>query len=157
MKCEEIRRKLSAFSDNELNQEESELVREHLKECTGCAEELQAMSSVWGFVETAEGIEPSPYFWTKLSARIVQQEREKARPWSFWKRLIPSPVPIAAAMALVLGLLVGTFVGRSLYPNGFHANEQDTAEALALTSFDDMPTGSLGDAYFSLLYEGGDQ
>jgi predicted anti-sigma-YlaC factor YlaD len=157
MKCEEIQRKLSAFLDNELKEEEARLIREHLKECTGCAEELRAVSSVWDFVETAEGIEPSPYFWTRLSAKIARQEKERSLRWGFWRKWIFNPIPVAAAAALILGLLLGHFVGRTLYPNGSLANAEATAEALALTTFDDMPSGSLSEAYFSLLYEGEEQ
>ncbi|UCE19849.1 MAG: anti-sigma factor [Gemmatimonadota bacterium] len=157
MKCEEIQRKLSAFIDKELKQKDAKLIREHLNKCTGCAEELRAISSAWDFVETAEGIEPSPYFWTKLSARIDEQTTQRAERWSFVKRLFPKPIPIFAAAALVLGVLLGNFVGRMLYPNGSYMNTNGTAEALALNTFDDLPSGSLGEAYYSLLTEGGEQ
>ena len=153
MKCEEIKRKLSAFLDNELKEEDMRLIRDHLKECKMCAEELQAINSVWNFVEKAEGLEPSPYFWTRLSARIAQQEKEKTFRWNFLRRLISNPIPVAAAAALVLGLLLGNFVGRMLYPNGSYTN--GTAEVLALNTFDDLPSGSLADAYYSILTENG--
>ena len=70
------------------------------------------------------------------------------------KRLFPKPVPIFAAAALVLGLLLGNFVGQMLYPNEYYVSNNGTADALALNTFDDLPSGSLGEAYFSLLYEG---
>jgi len=77
MKCEEIQKKLSALIDNELKEEEVSLIREHLKECQGCAEELRAINTAWDFMGTAEEMKPSPYFWTRLSATIAQQEQEK--------------------------------------------------------------------------------
>lgn len=157
MKCEEIQKKLSALIDNELKEEEVSLIQEHLKECQGCAEELRAINTAWDFMETAEEMEPSPYFWARLSATIAQQDQEKILRWSFWRKLISNPIPVAVAAALILGLLLGNFVGRSLYPNGSYANSNGTAEALALNTFDDLPSGSLADAYYSILTEGGEQ
>ena len=155
MKCEKTQKKLSSFIDNELKEEEIRFIREHLKKCQECAEELRVLSTAWDFMGAAEELEPSPYFWTRLSATIAQQEEEKALRWSFWRKLISNPIPVAAAAALILGLLLGNFVGRTLYPNGSYANNNETAEALALNTFDDLPSGSLADAYYSLLTENG--
>jgi predicted anti-sigma-YlaC factor YlaD len=157
MKCEEIQKKLSAYQDNELGQKETELVRRHLSECRACAEELRALNSAWDFLQTAEVTEPAPYLWTRLSARIAAQGEQRGFISKLWKKLIANPVPAFTAAALVLGLLFGNFVGRTLYPNGYHTNGETTAEALAINSFDDMPSGSLSEAYYSLLSEGGER
>jgi predicted anti-sigma-YlaC factor YlaD len=155
MKCEQIQKKLSAFIDDELNKGEVGLIREHLKTCRECAEELQALGSVWDFMETGEEVEPSPYFWTRLSAEIASREKERSLRWGFWRKLFSNPIPVAAAVALILGLLLGNIVGRMLYPNGSYLNSEATADVLALNTFDDMPAGSLSDAYYSLLTENG--
>ncbi len=157
MKCEETKRKLSAYQDNELSQEETERIRRHLSKCRACAEDLQAINLAWDFLQAGETIEPAPYFWTRLSARIAEQEKGRGFASKLWKKLIANPVPAFTAAALVLGLLLGNFVGRTLYPNGHAAAAEATAEALAINSFDDMPSGSLSEAYYSLLTEGGEQ
>lgn len=159
MKCQDIQRELSAYLDNELKGEEADLIRGHLGRCLACAKELRGLSLVWNFVEKAEGAEPSPHFWATLSAKISHQQKEEtALRWGFWKRLIPTPVPVAAAAVLALGLMLGNFLGRTLYPNGSYSrNSEEIFETLVLNAFDDMPSGSLGDAYFSLLSEGEEQ
>jgi anti-sigma factor RsiW len=157
MNCEQIQNTLSAFIDNELKDEEIRRIREHLKQCPGCAEELKSLSTAWDFMGAAEEMEPSPYFWTRLSAEIAQQEKERSLRWGFWKRLLANPIPVAAAFALILGLLLGNLVGRTLYPNGSYANSNGTAEPLALNTFDDLPTGSIADAYYTVLLEGGER
>ena len=155
MTCKQVQKKLSAFIDNELNQERANLIHEHLKDCPKCAEELEAINSVWDFMETGEQVEPSPYFWTRLSAEITHREREDRLKQNFWRKLLSNPVPLAAAAALIVGLIFGNFVGKALYPTEVYANGNGPEEALALNTFDDLPSGSLGEAYYSLLSENG--
>lgn len=157
MKCEELQKKLSAYQDRELSQEEAERVRQHLSKCRACAEELRAMSAAWDFLGTGEAVEAVPYFWTRLSARIDAEGERGSSLSKLWRRLGANPVPVFTAAAIVLGLLFGNFVGRALYPNGHYAAAEATAEALAINSFDDMPSGSLSEAYYSLLSEGGER
>ncbi len=102
-------------------------------------------------------MEPSPLFWTVLSNKIEKHEEKAALKWDLWKRLVPSPVPLAAAAVLVIGLFLGNTIGQIIYPNGSYSSSDEIYEALVLNTFDDLPSGSLGDAYASLLFEGEEQ
>ena len=50
--CEEAFRRLDDYLDRELSSEETELVREHLEICAGCAREFNFESSVLHEVRT---------------------------------------------------------------------------------------------------------
>ena len=87
-------------------------VRAHVDECAGCREELAELRATMELMDTWEAPEPSPYFLTRLDARM-REERATA-PASWLERLRarmtygPSMhVRPLAAMALTVVLLVG--------------------------------------------------
>lgn len=93
-------------------------VREHVKECERCRGELEELQAVMALLDSWKGPEPSPFFLSRLEAR-VREEREAA-PAGWWSRLrarmMYGPglqVRPLAAMALTMILLVGggTYLG----------------------------------------------
>jgi hypothetical protein len=87
-------------------------VRKHVAECDGCRRELEELKATMGLMDTWKAPEPSPFFLTRLSAR-VREERQSA-PAGWFARLKASFVygprshmkPLAA-MAMTVVLLVG--------------------------------------------------
>jgi hypothetical protein len=93
-------------------------VRTHVAECDRCRAELEGLRATMDLLDTWEGPEPSPYFLTRLDARI-REERE-AEPAGWFARLRariaygpPTHVRPLAAMALTILLLLGggTYLG----------------------------------------------
>ena len=87
-------------------------VRAHVEECAGCREELAELRATMELMDGWEAPEPSPYFLTRLDARM--REERAAVPASWLERLRarisygPSMhVRPLAAMALTVVLLVG--------------------------------------------------
>jgi anti-sigma factor RsiW len=87
-------------------------VQSHLAGCDRCRRELDELRAAMALLDTWEGPEPSPYFLTRLKARL-REERE-AEPASWFARLRASfaygsatHVRPLAAMALTAVLLVG--------------------------------------------------
>lgn len=95
-------------------------VRLHVAECEDCRQELAELESAMRLLEEWQAPEPSPYFLTRLEARM-REEREAA-PAGWLARLRASLVygprmhvrPLAA-MALTILLLLGggTYLGIS--------------------------------------------
>jgi hypothetical protein len=87
-------------------------VKTHVAECEGCRKELEELRATMSLMDTWTAPEPSPYFMTRLNARM-REERE-APPQGWFQRLRariaygPSmhARPLAA-MALTVMLLVG--------------------------------------------------
>lgn len=107
MKCDEIRERMPdvAAGFSETTAEESK----HLAGCTACAENLNAMRSTMALLDEWQVPEPSPYFDTRLQARL-REEMAKPQPgwlaaWLHWFR---RPV-MAAALTVALGVGVGVF------------------------------------------------
>ncbi len=79
---------------------------QHLRQCSSCAAELAALRGTLALLEHWEAPEPSPYFETRLFARLREEKARAApRAWFGWAR--------KPALAVALTLLVVT--GFSLY------------------------------------------
>ena len=94
-------------------------VRAHVAECAHCSKELAELQATMALLDTWKGPEPSPYFLSRLDARM-REERASLRPASWIARLRarlaygPSMhVRPLAAMALTVMLLLGggTYLG----------------------------------------------
>jgi hypothetical protein len=87
-------------------------VQTHVDGCEGCRRELDELRAAMALLDTWESPEPSPYFLTRLKARL-RQERA-AEPAGWFARLrarfvygAGTQVRPLAAMALTFVLLVG--------------------------------------------------
>jgi len=91
---------------------EAAAIEEHLRECAGCREMVEAQRDLWQTLDAWKPIEVSPDFDARLYARISQ---EQAAPW--WRRMWQLPAPLffskpassvaaVAAVAAVLTLIV---------------------------------------------------
>ena len=87
-------------------------VKTHVAECESCRKELEEMRATMGLMDAWTVPEPSPYFMTRLGARM-REEREAPR--QSWLQRIrarfaygpPMHARPLAAMALTVLLLVG--------------------------------------------------
>ena len=87
-------------------------VRTHVAECASCREELEALRATMGLMDSWTAPEPSPYFMTRLNARM--REERDAPPQGLFQRIraryVYGPSMHArplAAMALTVMLLIG--------------------------------------------------
>ena len=91
-------------------------VRDHVEECAGCREELAELRATMELMDGWEAPEPSPYFLTRLDARMREERATAPASWpESWiarlrARMTYGPsmhVRPLAAMALTVVLLVG--------------------------------------------------
>jgi anti-sigma factor RsiW len=113
MKCENIREELMevVLSGSEMASPE---VREHLRNCAACAEQLVSFKRTMALLDEWQAPEPSPYFISRVRARARGEAAAQPSGWLAWLR---RPVVAAAAMVLVgigVSLLeVGNFQDRN--------------------------------------------
>src|SRR5947209_13472972 len=84
-------------------------VTKHLNACTGCATKLDEFRSTMALLDEWQAPEPSPYFDTRLKARLrEEQTKAPARAWLQWVRR-----PAFALVATVLLVASATvYIGR---------------------------------------------
>jgi anti-sigma factor RsiW len=78
-------------------------VQEHLRSCAACARELASFRETMTLLDDWQTPEPSPYFGSRLRARVREEASVQSAGWLAWLR---RPV-VAAAAALLIGVGVG--------------------------------------------------
>ena len=113
MKCENIREEIMETLLGGPKAASPE-VQEHLRSCAVCAQELASFRQTMALLDEWQTPEPSPYFGSRLRARVREEAAAQPAGWLGWLR---RPVVAAAAMVLVgvgVSLLeVGSFQDRN--------------------------------------------
>jgi hypothetical protein len=102
MNCNEVRELLPDLAAG-IDAETPE-VEKHIAACAGCAAKLQGFRQTMALLDEWQAPEPSPYFDTRLQARL---RVEMARPSAGWLHFLRRPV---WAMALTAVLAACAFV-----------------------------------------------
>jgi anti-sigma factor RsiW len=85
-------------------------LQEHLESCPACATELTSLRRTMTLLEEWQTPEPSPYFNTRLRARLREQAAAPAASWLAWLRRPVMAGVAAVLIALGVGMLeVGRF------------------------------------------------
>jgi anti-sigma factor RsiW len=155
MNCRQIRKKLTAFQDRELNADERALVSMHLLSCPSCRSVYADMEEVWQSLKGIDEIEPSPGFYRHLYWKIHTPATDHQRQWFPWfLRLFPANVFTLAL--LLIGLVLGAFLGDAIVTEGPWSIKNQTRYSQTLRDFDSfkvfapLPPGTLGDSYIRM-------
>ncbi len=155
--CPQVKRRLSAFLDNEVSEKEKFYISEHLKSCVNCQNDLERLSEVSGLLDLVEEVEVSPYFMVRLRQRIAEEKSKRVvwLPLLEWRKRIF--VPVGIALLFFIAVLGGNYLGHWLNQRVEKAVElnEEVANVAGITSLEDFSEGSLVDAYAGLLAEGG--
>ena len=86
-------------------------VRAHLKSCAACAEQLRALQATMAVLDEWQAPEPSPYFDSRLQARLREERRQAEQPrgvlaWLGLRWQQTAAVALAAAMAVGIGFYI---------------------------------------------------
>ncbi|HSB74551.1 MAG TPA: hypothetical protein VLC12_02815 [Terriglobales bacterium] len=107
----------------------------HLRECTQCATQLQNLRRTLAVLEEWQTPEPSPYFDTRLQARLREEMAAPAAGWLGWLR---KPA-LAASLAALL------FLGASLFLNTQSLNNSPSAVTSWEMNVTAQPGTAVGD------------
>jgi predicted anti-sigma-YlaC factor YlaD len=100
MKCTEIRELLPELATGVAAPPE---VHEHVRSCANCAGMLDEFRKTMALLDEWQAPEPSPYFDTRLHARLREEATQPAARWFAWAR---RPVlAVSLGLALVAGAL----------------------------------------------------
>ena len=99
MTCHEIRESMPDLAAD-MNPATAEM-KNHLQACADCAGKLAALRQTMALLDEWQAPEPSPYFDTRLQARLREEIAKPAASWVQWWR---KP---ALALSLGLAMIVG--------------------------------------------------
>ena len=97
MKCDEIKEMMLDVASGA--GEATPVMNEHLLGCAACSSKLAEMRQTMALLDEWEAPEPSPYFDTRLAARMREERAKPQR--SAWLSWFRAPA-LAGALALVL-------------------------------------------------------
>ena len=152
MNCRHIQKKLTAFQDGELNADERVIVSTHLQSCPSCRSVYDDMEEVWQSLNMIDEIEPSPRFNRDLYWKLHTSANQHQRQWFPWfLQLFPTPVVTIAI--LLVGVLLGAFLGNSIVTVKPWSIRNQTSYSQTLRdvdffkAFDPIPPDTLGNSY----------
>ncbi len=100
MRCSEVKEKLNAFADHELDENQSSEVQDHLKTCSACQQELSDILSVNAFLNDFEVDAVSD----SLVNKVLSQTSGSRRKIHIFTRL-------AVAASVMIAMLGGVYFG----------------------------------------------
>jgi anti-sigma factor RsiW len=153
MECSRIKKRLSAYLDGEVSEDERITISEHLGQCDACQKELTSLSKVVDVLGRIEEMEVPPYFMTRLK----QQVRAQVKPKPFFQRIRSMVLSAATAIAVVVSILAGSQMGRTIYQaitQTTELNQAVTGDVFGVGAFEEFPVGSLSDIYNELITGG---
>jgi predicted anti-sigma-YlaC factor YlaD len=111
MNCNEIREllpDLAAAAGMRSSTPEPE-VEKHIASCAGCAAHLRDLQKTMALLDEWQAPEPSPYFDTRLQARLREEMARPAAGWLNWLKWVRRPAWAMSLAAVVFAgaLLVG--------------------------------------------------
>lgn len=135
MKNKCIHKDLIFYLDNELSDEKRRDLEKHLEGCADCRGFLAFLQEGMQVIEKEKNPEPSPYFFTRLSARMDKKPAFKPQAWP-----IRLAQPAIFSLFLVFGIYGGLQLGRNASSGTIH---QTTSGGIQLMNdFDSEPIES---------------
>ncbi len=113
MNCNELNDRLLDIAGGALP---NSAAQQHLDTCDACAEKLAGMVQTMALLDEWKAPEPSPYFDSRLRARLRDEQAAPARSWFDWLR---KPA-LAAAMGALLVAGATLVKDRGTSPAGEH-------------------------------------
>jgi predicted anti-sigma-YlaC factor YlaD len=100
MKCNDIREMMPdlAAGRNAATPE----VNDHIHSCAGCEENLKQLRQTMALLDEWQAPEPSPYFDTRLRARVREEAAKQPVGWFQWMRR--PALAVSLALVMVVGI-----------------------------------------------------
>lgn len=102
MKCDEIRELMPDLAAR--LEPATPDINEHLRACAGCADRLEELRKTVALLDEWQAPEPSPYFNTRLQARLREERAKQAGGWLAWARKPALAIALVTVMAASVSL-----------------------------------------------------
>lgn len=135
MKTKCIHKDLIFYLDNELSEEKRSVVEKHLEECADCRSFLAFLQNEMLVIEKEKNPESSPFFFTRLSARL--DERPQFKLQGLWVRFAQ---PAFFSAMLIAGIYGGLRLGSNA--SSGMINPEPTSTIQLMNDFEAEPIES---------------
>ncbi len=110
MKCKTIHKKLIFFVEGDLPEHQMQEIKAHLSRCTECAAFAEEMKKTLSVVQLDTPPQVTPFFYTRLKARMEGQEEKQVQDggFSIRERVMQ---PALFAILLLTGVFTGIKIG----------------------------------------------
>lgn len=135
MKNKCFHKDLIFYLDNELSAEKRNAVEKHLEECVDCQSFLAFVRSTMQVIEKEKEPEVSPFFYTRLSARLNEKQVHETQ--SQWARIAQ---PAFFSLVLLAGIYGGLKLGSNV--SSSEVKPQSTSSIQMLNDFAAEPIES---------------
>ena len=149
MKCSKVRKKLSAYLDEELEQTFANRIRTHFDHCANCRNEADRLQTMYRFIDTGPNIPLDPYMATRVRALV---DSKTTRPWqSIGAAVQKALIPTIVAAGLGVGVLLGVQLNSALQNTQPQLSEQNAGGPhIDANMFTTTPSGSLTASFINL-------
>jgi len=150
MKHKEIRKKLLRYIDVELSEKERAEIQLHLERCEQCRRDFQLLSGAWNLAQPIKRVQPSPFLWNKISARL-DGKTQKGRLVDKVELFVRQTArPALTAAIVMLGLFIGIKLGNRLFMENLSSWQTSevsiqSQSEFGLENFRVLSSSSLGD------------
>jgi predicted anti-sigma-YlaC factor YlaD len=107
MKCSKVHRELIFYLGGELSKEKTEVISRHLGECDECRGFLELLKEQMQLIENEKRPEVSPYFFTRVSARLDEDRQSMPVPATRKGWLQPALFTVLLLAGIAGGILLG--------------------------------------------------
>lgn len=134
MKCKTILRKLIFYFESTLSAKEMMEIEAHLSECDSCRALAAEMNSVMDIISLEKTPEVSPFFYTRVKARLESVSKNKRQTIGFpvWERVLQ---PALFSVLLLAGIFVGVVIGHQA---NFATEDNMISEAEQISFLNEM-------------------
>ena len=127
MECKKVHSKIIFFLEKELTDSEMKQVKEHISTCSDCARFMEEMQLTLSILETEKSPVLNPFFYTRLKAKLENQESEQKL--VFWRPAFLRVLqPAAFSILLIAGIYTGIKVGQPASTQQFTATLMQNQE-----------------------------
>ena len=161
MLCLRVKNKLDEYISGDLCPEIKSEIELHLQSCKDCRHALSRLTQLAALLTNTNTPATPSGFADRIVACAKHRKNQQAvaiiyGPLSWWKTATMSMRGAVAAI-LMIGLLIGFVMGRSVFrvpttgPTVQTSSESDPIAQYNLDYLSDAPTGSLAGSYLSLI------
>jgi hypothetical protein len=163
--CRQVEDNLIDFVERNVSKSLQASIENHLKKCPECARMAEKFSALWEAIPEGERFAPSVSLWPEILDKIQSLDEPAVSTERLFSGLVSSLRYTAVLLLLFLSMVFGFHLGN--VPERYSVQEKsaepdpEIVEEIFVSEyfrdFQDIPAGTIGDAYTSYVIQDPDE